>query len=429
MRPNTPHYVVTVKDSITHGRHLYTTSCSQSTAQGIIHTFIMTYAVTNALHDDLFTMLRRMMVMWHAFFVNPSPSPTELGSLHVPDIASFAGLMDLIALGNLVELNPVLDRRAYTRHAMGWSESHEMAVARLKYRQLQVYCMKSFIMRVGGKRISLISIFRRSFVEFAAAVLVYKQNRALTGIPKVPGCSPQVFHDRLYSLFDSNYPELVPVLTQLVAKRVTCLYWTGPNIEITAKVNGLGDEDIQLDFDDLPLYVTPEVAGEDDEMDDDSNVGSNGDGGDSDNDRDDGTVKMDEAGDNGHSIDNVSKEAGDDGNSINHVLKLALHRSQRRKGQCCEFSTIFHSTDPSYQQTGNIDIDCRNPLTHVICPKSSCSLPALCSCVMFVFISDVHFVDYCIFISHVLYLLVITNDLVLETTLMAYVNDDLLQFS
>ena len=64
MRPCTVHYVLTVADSITYGRHFYSASSISDTVFGIIHCFVMNYGITNALHDTTRTLICRVMCMW-----------------------------------------------------------------------------------------------------------------------------------------------------------------------------------------------------------------------------------------------------------------------------------------------------------------------------------------------------------------------------
>jgi hypothetical protein len=68
MRPNTPHYVLGVENTITFGRHFYATSTISDTCYGIIHTFMLNALVTNQKHDGTRTFLRRMMGMWYDHF-------------------------------------------------------------------------------------------------------------------------------------------------------------------------------------------------------------------------------------------------------------------------------------------------------------------------------------------------------------------------
>jgi hypothetical protein len=79
MRPATPHYVLMVDDSITYGHHFYCASTISSSVYGIIHSFVLGAAVTNALHEETKTLMRRIMAMWYVHFVlsdeGQSPGP------------------------------------------------------------------------------------------------------------------------------------------------------------------------------------------------------------------------------------------------------------------------------------------------------------------------------------------------------------------
>jgi hypothetical protein len=279
MKPNTLHYVLTVKDSITFGRHLFPCASSQQIAFGTIHTFIMNYAITNTLHEDLGTMLRRIMAMWHLNydedpFFSPETNP------HVPDISTVDGLFDLMAVGNILELANVIDHRSYNGTGIDWLEQGEMGMARWRYRKLQVYFAKRYVTLVGDKSIYPISIFRRSLVEFAAAVIVYKRSVKGAEYPKIEGCTRYQVERKMIALFEANYPELLPALHSLVKKEVELLYWTGPPITIRpwdkkqdrmSRRHGGSNRrpSRQLDFDDRPIFlVDPDTqAMSDDEAD------------------------------------------------------------------------------------------------------------------------------------------------------------------
>jgi len=230
MQPNTPHYVLTVEDSIVYGRHMYPSSVSQSIAFGIIHTFILSFGVTNTLHNEMFTFLRRLMAMWYTRY-KEEPAFDPSTHAHVPNIAKESGLKDVMAIGNLLELGTVVDRRSYTAAGLQWAERPEMGSCRWMYRKLQSLFAQRYTVTVGGKSMHPLTIFRRSLVEFAAAVVVYKEDMEGT-VPKVPGCSATKVRDKTKSFFRHNYPELLPRLEELIEARTEYLYWTGPKIAI-----------------------------------------------------------------------------------------------------------------------------------------------------------------------------------------------------
>jgi hypothetical protein len=236
MRPATLHYVLTVEDSIMLGRHFYSSSTSQQSAFGMIHTFIINSVITNVRHDNVNTMIRRMMTMWHVAydedpFFNPSSGP------HVPDMTTMAGLMDVIAIGNLLELAHVIDHRHYDGEIQ-WVESREMAMARWRYRKLQTHFAKWYVTIIDGVSVCPISVFRRSLVEFAAAIIIYKRKATAASFPKAEGCSKQLFERKMYNLFQVNYPELMPRLRTLVTTESEHMYWNGPPITIRRREKG-----------------------------------------------------------------------------------------------------------------------------------------------------------------------------------------------
>ena len=61
MRPNTPHYVVTVEDSINLGRNFYCRTTLQDHAWGLIHTGVMEATITNTVHRELDPIPRRIL--------------------------------------------------------------------------------------------------------------------------------------------------------------------------------------------------------------------------------------------------------------------------------------------------------------------------------------------------------------------------------
>lgn len=65
MRPNTPHMVYTVFDSICHGWHFYTTSTLRDSLYGIVHCFMAQEVVTNTEHPKSIHLLLRLIHYFH----------------------------------------------------------------------------------------------------------------------------------------------------------------------------------------------------------------------------------------------------------------------------------------------------------------------------------------------------------------------------
>lgn len=69
MRPNTPHMVFTIEDSICRGSHFYATSTLTDTFAGIVHCLIADNVVTNTSHFSSRALLLRMIHYFHEEFV------------------------------------------------------------------------------------------------------------------------------------------------------------------------------------------------------------------------------------------------------------------------------------------------------------------------------------------------------------------------
>lgn len=69
MRPNTPHMVFTIEDSIVHGSHFYCTSTLTDTFAGIVHCLIAENVVTNTSHFSSRALLLRMLHHFHQEFI------------------------------------------------------------------------------------------------------------------------------------------------------------------------------------------------------------------------------------------------------------------------------------------------------------------------------------------------------------------------
>lgn len=69
MRPNTPHMVFTIEDSICQGSHFYSTSTLTDTFAGIVHCLIAENVVTNTSHFASRSLLLRMIHYFHEEFI------------------------------------------------------------------------------------------------------------------------------------------------------------------------------------------------------------------------------------------------------------------------------------------------------------------------------------------------------------------------
>lgn len=64
MPPGVPHWVLGTSNAMCVGRHLYAASTIQSTVITIVHTFLLSGAVTNEDHIETRTLLYQLLVFW-----------------------------------------------------------------------------------------------------------------------------------------------------------------------------------------------------------------------------------------------------------------------------------------------------------------------------------------------------------------------------
>ena len=262
MRPNTPHYVVTIADSVVIGRHFYATSTMVPTLLGISHTFILSNGVTNVVHDSLHTLLRRMMGMWRQRYNIDGSITNDDG--HFPDLQTMDGVLDLMSLGNIVELGYVMDFRTYREERVPNEDRGEMIAARCCFRTIQKIIASLYSAYVEGRKTNVISIFRRSLVEFAAGLVTYKRNEH-SKCPQVEGFSPEKFQAKIEQYFKANYPELLQIFGRLILKKQNYLYWNGPQFSL--KLQSKESKKARMsrgffNFKDFTLYDVAEDFGE-----------------------------------------------------------------------------------------------------------------------------------------------------------------------
>jgi hypothetical protein len=262
MRPSTPHYVVTVADSIVIGRHFFATSTMVPTLLGIAHTFILGNGVTNVVHDSLHTLLRRMMGMWLLRYNMDGSITNDDG--HFPNLQTMDGMLAFASLGNLIELGYVMDHRTYRKDPTANADHGEMIASRRWYRTIQKIIATIYVVYIEGRKTNVMSVFRRSLVEFAAGLVTYKRNEH-SKCPKVKGFSPERLQAMVEQYFEANYPELLQVFERLILKKQKHLYWTGPQISVKLRSKESKKARASpefFNFEDFTLYDVHEDFGE-----------------------------------------------------------------------------------------------------------------------------------------------------------------------
>ena len=198
------------------------------------------------------------MTMWHEHYeeyglVSEQPHP------HVPNLADYNGLLDFMAVGNVLELGQILDRRSYSRVELHWHETAEMAISRWHFRKARKMFIEKYVTYDGEQRIHASSVFQRSLVEFAASLIVYKMAYAEEE-GGVLGLKAEALEAKLTAYFELNYPELLECFHTLVKARARWLNWNGPKFTVKRRTRehdpAVGRPGPKFDFDDLVLYGT-----------------------------------------------------------------------------------------------------------------------------------------------------------------------------
>src|ERR1700675_4285611 len=121
---------------------------------------------------------------------------TSVSEPHIPDITTHTRLCDLMALGNLCILSLILDRQSY-KNGLTKEEVDEGKEARWHYEQLQMWFSKHYTITIGDWKVRPWSVFDRSLVEFAAAVV----NQKYIYVDEAPigeGCSDSEGNPRVW---------------------------------------------------------------------------------------------------------------------------------------------------------------------------------------------------------------------------------------
>ncbi|KAK0479347.1 hypothetical protein IW261DRAFT_1564735 [Armillaria novae-zelandiae] len=98
MHPDTHHAVLTLKNSIVKGHHIYAMTTLAKSVMGWIHTCMLEYRIANVLHPELHELL--LCTMCHFYRVMTNNNNKGFHYLEIPEM-SRNGLLDIIALGNL----------------------------------------------------------------------------------------------------------------------------------------------------------------------------------------------------------------------------------------------------------------------------------------------------------------------------------------
>ncbi|KAF8871649.1 hypothetical protein CPB84DRAFT_1692019 [Gymnopilus junonius] len=114
MRPNTPHAVLTLQNSVTMGSHFFAMSTIQDTFLGMIHTFVLEKLLTHTTHNDFLQVMRQMIVFVHGALTRDTLEEDDETRAHVPYPKDIKSLVDILTLCNIGIMQHIFDFDTYT---------------------------------------------------------------------------------------------------------------------------------------------------------------------------------------------------------------------------------------------------------------------------------------------------------------------------
>lgn len=219
MKPNTPHYVLTMDAAICHGGHFYAMSTIQDTIFGVFHMFALSKSITNTEHsNDSRLLLRRLTVYIHHVLVRGQfdPMSPALPTPHVPDVRTVEGVLDLFLVCVVAELGELLDPASYRKqHRDGQELEHDrlsIIHTRGLARELRAWWSSQFQF-VDGDNLAINgeTIFLQVFRHQVKTLAAYKRDAEKAEMEaEEPACTAVEFELWTLRYFPRLYGEAIP---------------------------------------------------------------------------------------------------------------------------------------------------------------------------------------------------------------------------
>jgi hypothetical protein len=186
--------------------------------------------------------------------------------LHVIDITTTQGLLDIIALGNIIEFATALDLRTYQHIVLDEEEQLEIEASMARYRYFIRWFSKKFGLLMDNKWICPSYLFKRRLASFGASVCAYftDQHATTQRQSRLPGITPLQVKKMFRQHIQRCWADLIPIFDKLLVSPSAFLYHTGPTIRIVRKTEihlvaaNLVGRMQDVDYDRAPIFPTPE---------------------------------------------------------------------------------------------------------------------------------------------------------------------------
>jgi hypothetical protein len=170
---------------------------------------------------------------------------------HVPDVTTYTGLCEMMLLGNVCELGVFMQRGFYDGGPNMELDIEECAMARWRYRQFQTWFQSGHVLVVNGRCYEPMAAFRRSLVEFMAALCYHKY--------KFDGEVPHHKHftcTHMLHVFGRflvlEHPGLLETWKAACRRRkIKVFYWDGPKFQVRSRSDD--EAEVLEEFENFPL--------------------------------------------------------------------------------------------------------------------------------------------------------------------------------
>jgi hypothetical protein len=186
------------------------------------------------------------------------------------DIMSVDGLLDMIAVGNIIEFANALDHRSYSNDIVDADEYLEREAAITRYHTFIAWFSDRFGLLINGSTwVNPSYLFKRRLISFGATLGEYvtHEHSIVQKLDHIDGFSHGAVKRKIRKHIQHIWPGLLPAFDNLVTAPSQFLYHTGFSFKIiektplclaAAKVNNHVE---LIDYADAPIYImAPEEA-------------------------------------------------------------------------------------------------------------------------------------------------------------------------
>jgi hypothetical protein len=193
--------------------------------------------------------------------------------LHVIDVTQVDGLLDMIALGNIIEFAVVLDYRTHEGIELDDDEYLEREAAMAHYRTFMTWYSKHYGLLINDNWVNASYLVKQQLISFGAILGDYfsKAHSTVQRHDKLKGITPSSVKKIIRHHIQESWSSLLPAFDKLVTEPPSFLSYTGlPFCIFRLTLFRLEEENLLnnplctecLDYD-PPIYITAEPTLED----------------------------------------------------------------------------------------------------------------------------------------------------------------------